>query len=78
MNLKLKALVYMLGILGAGVCGGLLVNTVSTLLGPEKTLTGIFIGVVAFLFYQLYGMILSRLESEQKIKDITDKYIESK
>ena len=73
MNLKLKALVYMLGILGAGVCGGLLVNTIATLLGPELTINVLIGGVLAFLFYQIYGLVLAKLEMEAKIDQLSKK-----
>lgn len=78
MNLKLKALVYMLGFLGAGVCGGLLINFVSKLIGPDTTLNLIGIGFGLFLFYAVYSLILTKLEAEEKIKEISKSYSEGK
>jgi hypothetical protein len=72
-NLKIKALVYMLGFIGAGVAGGLTINTIATLLGPELTLNVCVGAVLAFLLYQVYGLILARLESEARIEELSKK-----
>jgi Flp pilus assembly protein protease CpaA len=73
MNLKLKALVYMLGFIGAGIAGGLLVNTVAVFLGPETTVNVLIGSVLAFLLYQVYGLVLARLETEAKIDELSKK-----
>jgi hypothetical protein len=72
-NLKVKALVYMLGFIGAGVAGGLTINTIAKLLGPEITLNVCVGAVLAFLLYQVYGLILARLESEARIEELSKK-----
>ena len=72
-NLKVKALVYMLGFIGAGVAGGLTIHTIARLLGPELTLN-VFVGsVLVFLLYQVYGLVLARLESEARIEELSKK-----
>ena len=73
MNLKLKALAILVGIMGAGVVGGMLMNTITALLGPEATVNVFIGGVLLFLFYQVYGLILSKLEMDQKIDELTKK-----
>jgi len=72
-NLKVKALVYMLGFIGAGVAGGLTVNTIARLLGPEITLNVLIGAVLVFLLYQVYGLVLARLESEARIEELSKK-----
>lgn len=73
MNLKLKALVYMLGFIGAGVCGGMVIHTIARLLGPEVTVNVLIGSVLAFLLYQVYGLVLARLETEAKIDELSKK-----
>lgn len=73
MNIRIKALVYMIGLLGAGVAGACLVHVLGLFVGPENMLN-IFIGaILAFLLYQVYGVILARLEQDQTLKDMMSK-----
>lgn len=73
MNLKLKAVAILVGIMGAGVVGGMLMNTIIALLGPEATLNVFIGGVLLFLFYQVYGLILAKLEMDQKLEELSKK-----
>jgi hypothetical protein len=73
MNLKLKAVAILVGIMGAGVVGGMLMNTITTLLGPEATVNVFIGGVLLFLFYQVYGLILAKLEMDQKLEELSKK-----
>ena len=73
MNLKLKALAILVGIMGAGVVGGMLMNTITKLLGPEATVNVFIGGVLLFLFYQVYGLILAKLEMDQRIDELSKK-----
>jgi len=64
MKLKLKALAILVGLLSAGVVGGMLMQAITALLGPEASFNVFIGGVLLFLFYQVYGLILSKLEME--------------
>ena len=64
MKLKLKALAILVGLLIAGVVGGMLMQAITALLGPEASFNVFIGGVLLFLFYQVYGLILSKLEME--------------
>jgi hypothetical protein len=70
-NLKVKALVYMLGFIGAGVAGGLTIHTIAKLLGPDLTVNVLIGSVLVFLLYQVYGLVLARLESEARIEELS-------
>jgi hypothetical protein len=72
-NLKVKALVYMLGFIGAGVAGGLTIQAVARLLGPDVTVNVLIGSVLVFLLYQVYGLVLARLESEARIEELSKK-----
>jgi hypothetical protein len=73
MNLKLKALAILVGLMGAGVVGGMLMHTITALLGPEATLNVFIGGVLLFIFYQVYGLILAKLETDQKLEELSKK-----
>jgi len=72
-NLKVKALVYMLGFIGAGIAGGFTIHTIAQLLGPDVTVNVLIGSVLVFLLYQVYGLILARLESEARIEELSKK-----
>jgi hypothetical protein len=73
MNIHVKALVYMVGIIGGGIAAGCLVHAVALWLGPEMTVNVIIGAVLAFLFYQMYALILSQLESKQTLEQLSKK-----
>jgi hypothetical protein len=70
MNLKLKAVLILVGILGAGVVGGMLVQTFALVLGPELILTVVIGAIMIFLLYQMYCLILYKLESDIKLDNL--------
>lgn len=71
MKLKLKALAILVGLLSAGVVGGMLMQAITALLGPEATLNVFIGGVLLFLFYQLYSLILTKLEIDAKLEKLS-------
>jgi len=73
MNLKLKAVIILVGILSAGVVGGMLVQTFALVLGPELMLNVVIGGIMLFLLYQLYSLILMKLESDTKLDELSKK-----
>jgi hypothetical protein len=73
MNLKLKAVIILVGILSAGVVGGMLVQTFALVLGPELMLNVVIGGIMLFLLYQMYCLILIKLESDIKLKELSKK-----
>jgi hypothetical protein len=73
MNLKLKALVYMVGIIGGGVSGICLIRAIALYLGPEATLNVFVGGVLIFLLYQVYGLILAKLEMDVRLEELSKK-----
>jgi len=73
MNLKLKAVIILVGILSAGVVGGMLVQTFALVLGPELMLNVVIGAIMLFLLYQLYSLILMKLESDVKLDKLSKK-----
>jgi hypothetical protein len=73
MKLKLKALAILVGLLGAGVVGGMLMQTITTFLGPEASLNVFIGGVLLFLFYQVYGLILAKLKMDASLEELSKK-----
>jgi len=70
MNLKLKAIIILFGILSAGLAGGMLVQAFALVLGPELMLNVVIGAIMIFLLYQMYCLILYKLESDIKLDNL--------
>ena len=73
MTLKQKAILQTAGILAAIVS----ISVATTFLLAQFTTTqiinGLAIASVLFLIYSMYGVVLSRLEYDEKLKEMVDK-----
>ena len=75
MSIKSKALLMTAGMFVFSAAAG---TTISLLInyGPtEYIVMGLVIGVIFWLFYMLYQTNITRLESEARLKELTDKRI---
>jgi len=71
MSLKLKAFLQLVGILATSVTVALLLTLITTYVPKETVITLIEFGLIGGLLYMVYAIILSRLESEERIKSMT-------
>ena len=49
----------------------MLMQAITTFLGPEASLNVFIGGVLLFLFYQVYGLILSKLEMDASLDKLS-------
>lgn len=74
MTLKQKAMLQTLAILVSMVAGSLMVTVVTAYLTVEQlSVIGAFM-VVGFFVYMIYGIVLSRLESEVTMKQLNESF----
>jgi putative flippase GtrA len=73
MNLKLKAALQTAGVLAVTSTMVVGVQLLLTSLTPKEITNLLAIGSITFLVYCMYQVILSRLEYEQKVDEITQK-----
>jgi len=71
MSLKLKAFLQLVGILATSLTVAVLLNLITTYIPKETVITLIEFGLIGGLLYMVYAIILSRLESEERIKSMT-------
>ena len=71
MSLKLKALFIMVGGICIAVAGVFLAQYIAVTFSTETIKTGIATLITGALLYTVYGLILSRLEYEQKVDEIS-------
>jgi len=71
MSLKLKAFLQLVGILATSVTVALLLTLITTYVPKETVITLVEFGFIGGLLYMMYTLILSRLESEERIKSMT-------
>ena len=73
MNLKLKAGLYTVGIVGGGYIGLTLIRAIFEVM-PENWRMNVFAAIiVGALLYAVYNMVLSSLEISDKLKNIDRK-----
>ena len=72
MNVKQRAILQTVGILGAILGGSEVINLILKNLTAEQITTGFAILSIALLIYSMYGVILSRLQYEETLKKIVD------
>lgn len=73
MNLKLKAALHTAGILAVITAVATGVNFMFTTLTAQELSTLFAVGSITFLIYCMYQVVLSRLEYDQKVDEITRK-----
>ena len=72
-EIKKQAIYQTLLIIAAIVICSLVFNVI-VMYTPVEVLKAVLgIAVVAFLVYSIYGVVLSRLEYDEKLKEITEK-----
>jgi hypothetical protein len=73
MNLKLKAALQTVGILAVTSTMVIGVQLLVTTLTAKELTTLLAVGSITFLVYCMYQVVLSRLEYEQKVDEISQK-----
>jgi len=71
MSLKLKAFFQLVGILVISITVSVLLTLITTYVPKEAIITAIECSFIGGLLYMMYSLILSRLESEERIKSLT-------
>lgn len=73
MDIRVKAAAIVAGITvgTAVVVSG--IHAFATYIGPENVLKVLGFGVLAFLFYQLYTLVLEHLERNERLKEMSDR-----
>jgi len=72
-NLKIKALALMAGWMGAVLAGVAVVQLLARQFGSEVVMNMVVSGVVVWLLYMVYTLILARLEYDAKIDTMSEK-----
>ena len=69
-NLKVKALALMAGWMGAVLAGVAVVQLLARQFGSEVVMNMIVSGLVVWLLYMMYTVILARLEYGAKVDEL--------
>ena len=73
MDIRVKAAAIVVGITVGTVAGIRAIHAAATYIGSENTLKVLGFGVLAFLFYQLYTLVLEHLERKERLKEMLDR-----
>jgi len=73
MNIRQRAILQTAGIIAVIVGGSVGISLILKMLTPEQITMGFGIFSIALLIYSMYGVVLSRLEYDEKLKEIVDK-----
>ena len=73
MTLKQRAVIQTAGILSAIIAGSIAISAILALLTREQIVNGLAIASILFLIYSMYGVVLSRLEYDEKVTELVDK-----
>lgn len=73
MNLKLKAAGIVVGIFAIAIVGQGAIALAAEAYGAQAVLNTFVGGILLFLIYQMYTMILASLERDKKIDELTKK-----
>ena len=73
MNIKIRAFLHSVGMLAACCAGSILVGVFFHYFPTEYVPHLLITGLVVMLIYTGYGIALSRLEYEQRLKEINEK-----
>jgi len=72
MSLKLKALLQLVGLVGFAAGVSLSIDYIFAHVPRETVGTAIGLGAIAFIFYLGYSLLLTRLESLENIRKISE------
>jgi hypothetical protein len=73
MNLKVKAVAIVAGIFAITIVGQGAIALAAEVYGAQAVLNTFIGGILVFLVYQMYTMILASLERDEKIDKLTKK-----
>ena len=73
MNVKQKAILQTAGILAVILGGSVVTTLILQNLTAEQIVNGFAILSIALLVYSMYGVVLSRLQYEETLKNLVDK-----
>ena len=73
MNLKVKAVAIVAGIFAITIVGQGAIALAAEVYGAQAVLNTVIGGILVFLVYQMYTMILASLERDEKIDSLTNK-----
>ena len=73
MDIRVKAAAIVAGITVGTVAGIRAIHAAATYIGQENTIKVLGFGVLAFLFYQLYTLVLEHLERKERLKEMLDR-----
>jgi hypothetical protein len=73
MNLKVKAVAIVAGIFAITIVGQGAIALAVEVYGAQAVLNTFIGGILVFLVYQMYTMILASLERDEKIDKLTKK-----
>jgi hypothetical protein len=74
MNLKVKAAAIMVGIFAGTIAVQGVIAVAAEKFGAQAVLNTFVGGILVFLIYQMYTLILANLESKEAIKEMSKKY----
>ena len=73
MDIRVKAAAIVAGITIGTVVGANAIHAAALYLGSETVLKIIGGGILAFLFYQLYTLVLEHLVRQERYKEMSDR-----
>jgi divalent metal cation (Fe/Co/Zn/Cd) transporter len=73
MNLKVKAAAIMAGIFAGTIAVQAIMGLVLDAYGAQAVINTFGVGILLFLIYWMYDMILASLERDEKINSLTKK-----
>ena len=73
LSLKQKALLQTFGLIGCAVLGALTVQFILATVSYQTIVNALGVGFVAFFVWMFYSITLSRLEHQEKLKEIREK-----
>ena len=73
MNLKVKAAAIVVAIFAFTVVVQGVIAVAAEVYGGQAVLNSVVLGILVFLMYQMYCMILASLERDKKIDELSNK-----
>jgi hypothetical protein len=73
MNLRVKAAAIVAGIFAIAIVGQGAIAVAAEIYGAQAVLNTFVGGILLFLIYQMYTMVLASLERDKKIDELTNK-----
>jgi Na+/pantothenate symporter len=74
MNLKVKAAAIMAGIFAGTIAVQGVLVLAAEKYGTQAIVNTVVCGILVFLIYNMYTLILANLESKEKLKEMSKKY----